>query len=118
MSHPIQLKERAISLRKKGYSYSEISQKINIAKSTASEWLSSVTLDGKALSRLKSKNLLGQYNSIQTAIKKRAKRQELINKIAFATISKIPGTKEIYKLVASILFWTKGGKSTNSMYIS
>ena len=37
-----QLRDKAVALRKEGYSYTAISQKINVAKSTLSDWLSGV----------------------------------------------------------------------------
>ena len=52
------LKERAIKLRREGLSYSEILQKIPVAKSTLSLWLRSIGLSKKQVQRLTEKKLL------------------------------------------------------------
>ena len=48
MIHSAQLEQQAIDLRLKGYSLLEISQKLNIAKSTTSVWLKNINLTKKA----------------------------------------------------------------------
>jgi len=49
----IRIKKRAITLCHKGYSLKEISEKLSIAKSTASNWLCDIYLSKSALKRLK-----------------------------------------------------------------
>jgi orotate phosphoribosyltransferase-like protein len=58
MRLPQETKEKAIKLRKNGYSLKEISEKLNIAKSTASVWLRNIKLTQKAKKRLKKRKLL------------------------------------------------------------
>jgi len=48
----LNLKEKAINLRKEGYSYSEILRQVLVARSTLSRWLHSVGLSKKQKQRL------------------------------------------------------------------
>ncbi len=45
MTHPVNLKTNANKLRKQGVSITQISKKLNIAKSTASLWTKDIKLD-------------------------------------------------------------------------
>ncbi|OGM30866.1 hypothetical protein A2630_02610 [Candidatus Woesebacteria bacterium RIFCSPHIGHO2_01_FULL_44_10] len=112
MAYSIQFKERAIRLRKKGYSIKEIAKKLNLAISTSSLWLRDVALNDSALERLKKRHLLGQYHTHLVQKKKREQKIVLFRKMAKDEIKKIPLTKELQKLICSILFWTEGAKTT------
>ncbi len=114
MSYTIEFKEKAIKLRKKGYSLNEISKLFRISKSTASEWLNTIELNQKARNRLKKLHILGQYKAMKTAKFKRSLLINKINKISDNSIKKMELNIELYKLLCSFLFWTEGGKSTDS----
>ncbi len=114
MSYPIEIKEKARILRTKGHSLNEISRVLKIYKSTASMWLKDVKLDQKAQERLRKRHQLGQYKAIQTAKIKRDLMKNEIDKISTDSIKKIELNKELFKLLCSFLFWTEGGKSTDS----
>lgn len=113
MSYPIELKEKAIKFRRLGFSLNEISKKLSISKSTSSIWLNSIILNKNAQSRLAKRKILGQYKSMLIANSKRSYiKREIKNKVTIE-INKIHKSKELYKLLASFLFWTEGGKSTD-----
>lgn len=114
MSYPIKVKEKAIKLRKKGYSLNQISQILKIYKSTASEWLKNINLSQVAQNRLKKRHILGQYKAIKTAKIKRDLMKSKIDKTTSDSIKNIKLNKELFKLLCSFLFWTEGGKSTDS----
>lgn len=108
------MKEKAVKLRTKGYSLSEISGILKIYKSTASIWLSNISLSATAQKRLKKRHILGQYKSMKTARQKRKLLKESFDKIAINSLRQLRLNKELYKLLCSFLFWTEGGKSTDS----
>jgi len=110
MKHPIELKEKATKLRKRGYSLKEISDKLGISKSTASLWASDISLNQKAKDRLKKRGILGQYKSI--LLRRRRKKTILgrFRKAARKELVKNKNDKEIYRLLCSILFWCEGNK--------
>ena len=110
MSYSINVKDRAIGLRKKGYSLNEISKKLTISKSTASLWLNSILLDNKAKKRLKDRQIIGQY---KTLLIKKKKRDELFINLGVEAIKKVKEINfsiETYQLLASILYWCEGSK--------
>lgn len=113
MSYTIKFKEKAIKLRRQGYSLKEISKILNIAKSTSSLWLSNVSLSTKAQSRLKSLKILGQYKSINTAHKKRVLQESILLGEVSQFLSKISITPGISKLCCALLFWCEGAKVNN-----
>lgn len=120
MPYSIEIRNQAVFLRKKGFSLKEISEKLGIAKSTASYWLQNVNLNSKAQERLKSHQILGQYKS---RIIKKAQRENLIKEYQLKTyqeISKINFDKNLYKLLCSFLYWCEGAKlnSTHVRFIN
>lgn len=79
-------KERAVTLRARGYSLKEISKILIISKSTASLWLRNITLSKKAKKRLLSQILKGQYISAEN---KKLATKELKNKIKLDAINEL-----------------------------
>ena len=111
MKLPQDIKEKAIILRKKGYSLEEISKKLKISKSTASYWLSKIRLNQKAQDRLKQRGILGQYKTILLS---EIKRKKLFNKIRVDVkkdLSKISLSPKLARYICSILFWCEGSKN-------
>ena len=107
-------KIKAIKLRVAGYSYGEISQKLNIAKSTASLWLRGVKLNINAKIRLRNRSINGLNSMIKT---KRVARERLIktfNNESTKFISKTNLDKGTCKLLCSLLYWAEGAKATQS----
>jgi len=114
VSYSIETKGKALKLRLKGYSLNEVSHLFKISKSTASAWLKNINLDQKAQNRLKRRHILGQYKAMKTAKSKRDLMKNKIDKISLNSIKNIKLNKELFKLLCSFLFWTEGGKSTDS----
>lgn len=110
MAYTVQLREKAVLLRIKGFSLNEIVDKLRISKGTASAWLKDIELGSKAIERLKERKIIGQYKTVQ--IKKR-KKGELLRGLEVETVKKLRAicfNKEIYQLLSSILFWCEGSK--------
>lgn len=101
-------KQKAIKLRRKGYSYSEILKQVSVAKSTLSLWLRSVGLSVKQKQRLTKKKL---ESALRGARKRREQKITLIQKIhreAEKDIKKI--TKRELWLMGIMLYWAEGSK--------
>lgn len=111
--YPIELKTKAITLRKQGYSLKEISKTLNIAKSTASAWLSDILLSKQTQEKLAQKKILGQYKAV--LIKKKASTDKKIKleKEAKIMLQSISFSKEIAKLCCALVWWCEGNKSTS-----
>lgn len=107
-----QLREKAINLRRKGLSYSEILQKIPVAKSTLSLWLRSVGLSKKQIQRLSRKKLLAIRKGGQSRKKWRLDSTKLIKKQAHLEIKKKIkriDTRDLW-LMGIMLYWAEGSK--------
>lgn len=114
MSYSIDLKDRAVTLRQQGYSVKEIAKILNIAQGTSSVWLRDVELDEKALQRLDKRRNLGRLKASNTLRKKGLVIREKFEQEATNALGKMQLDNNLYKLLTSILFWTEGGKFTDS----
>lgn len=111
MAYSINLKIKAVSLRKHGYSIKEIAKLLKIAISTSSAWVSKVKLDSKAQQILLHKKILGQYKS-SIAIREKTRQKKYVSDLeALKLIKKIKNTKETDALLCSILYWAEGSKT-------
>lgn len=112
MSYQFNIKLEAIQLRKHGFSLTEISERLKIAKSTASAWLYAVELSPIAQKRLEEKRILGQYKSI---LRKKQAR-EILKKVneakANVMLKKYQLPKEFLKLCCALVWWCEGNKTT------
>ena len=111
MSYSIYTKEKALSLRKKGYSIREIAKILKIAQGTSSLWCEGIILNENAQQRLKKRKILGQYNAIQTTKKKGEIAEKLRIQHVTAYLSQLKITDGLAKLCCALLFWCEGNKS-------
>lgn len=101
-------KEKAIELRKKGYSYSEILKEIPVAKSTLSLWLRSVGLSKRQKQRLTEKKLAAALRGAKVRKEQRLLITKEIKDKAKKEIGKISG-RELW-LIGVALYWAEGSK--------
>lgn len=102
------LKVRAIKLRKKGLSYSEIREHLPIAKTTLSLWLRDIQLTKKQKERLKQKG--GQFQHLACAAHRR-KRIEKTKRIVKKARSEIKASdKNTLHIIGVVLYWAEGSK--------
>lgn len=105
-------RKKAIRLRKKGYSYSEILQEIPIARSTLSLWLRDVKLTKQQRQRLTEKKLLAQRKGARIRREQRIRLTKIIKSKARKEVGeKIGeiGERELW-LIGVILYWAEGTK--------
>lgn len=113
MSYPIQIKTRAISLRRKGFSLTEIAEKLPVSKSTLSEWLSLIELSSFAQKRLSDRQVLGQYKSALLKRERTREQKKIYQNKALVDVGKILFCKELLKLCCALLWWCEGNKDTS-----
>ncbi len=101
-------KEKAIELRKKGLSYSEILKEIPVAKSTLSEWLHSVGLSKKQKQRLTEKKLAAMKRGWEKMHQLRMARWAEIKNKAAKEIRNL--SKNERWLLGIMLYWAEGAK--------
>ncbi len=106
-------KEKAIKLRKKGHSYSQIKEKLGVSKSSLSEWLSDFPLSDKRIKELRDRNPRRIENFRNTMKKKRERALEEAYKKAKKDIGKL-NKREI--LIAGLfLYWGEGSKTAKTL---
>ena len=110
-------KKKAIVLRRQGYSLSEVSIKLKIAKSTASVWLKDIELSNSELSELKKKIQAGRLKGVASNKFKKDVLLANIAKKAKKDIFSINGNVILNKLFCSLLFWGEGSKSGSDLRI-
>ena len=101
-------KEKAIKLRKKGFSYSEILKEIPVAKSTLSLWLRSVGLAKKQKQRLTEKKLTAALRGAKAKRDYRLAITKEIKEKAKNEIGKL-SDRELW-LIGITLYWAEGAK--------
>ena len=113
MAYQIEIKERAIALRKKGRSLKEISELLKIAKSTTSVWLANITLSISAQKRLAQKQILGQYKTVLLKRRQKDIRRKAEEAKANKIIRKIRFSKDYIKLCCALMWWCEGNKNSS-----
>lgn len=99
------IKKQAKILRKKGYSFREISEICNISKSTASLWCRKEALNSKAKQRIKKLGDLGRKKGEKISKEKRFLELQLINENKFRAwvhLHKYHNEKEMVSFWSSI----------------
>ncbi len=103
-----QEKEKAIKLREKGLSYSEILKEVKVAKSTLSLWLRSVGLSKQQKQRLTQKKLASMRRGWEARHQQRIDITNAIKNKAKADIGRI-SKRELW-LMGIMLYWAEGSK--------
>lgn len=108
-------KSKAIQLRKKGYSYSQIKEKLGISKSTLSGWLQPYPLSEKRIRELTAHSPQRIERYINTM---RKKREEGFS-VAFEKAKKDIGNiteRELF-VAGFFLYWAEGGKTRRNTVV-
>lgn len=101
-------KEKAIELRKNGFSYSEILREVSVAKSTLSFWLKNIGLSSTQKQRLTDKKLAAMKRGSEKVHRLRMERWNKIKTQASSEINKL--SKEERWLLGIALYWAEGSK--------
>src|SRR3989338_470331 len=101
-------KEKAIALRKKGKTYSEILKEVLVAKSTLSEWFRDVKLSKPEFQRLTVKKLAAAKRGGEAKHRQRIIRVQMIRDQALKDIEHI-SKRELW-LIGIVLYWAEGTK--------
>ncbi len=107
----VELKIKAIELRKKGYSLKEIVDELNVPKSSVSDWVRNVPMSKKSEQRLLTKIKIGQLYSQRVNREKRIEKERKASDRAKVLLSNIPSNNEMRRLVCSLLYLCEGRKS-------
>jgi len=110
------LKEKAIQMRLKGHSYSDIQKRLNLpSKGTLSCWFRSLQLSPEAQSVLRERTVIASTRNLRKFNIARSKRIKYENIKAFRDGQDRIGslTKRELMLIGAALYWGEGTKSDN-----
>lgn len=93
----------AIDLRKKGFSYDDIKNELNIPKSTVAHWVRNIKLEEDQIQKLKNKRLEAARNNSKKRSVKILKQVEEIRAAAIKSINQI-SKRELW-LMGIALYW-------------
>ena len=99
----------AIELRKKGMSYLEIQNAINVPKSTVAFWIKDIKLTEPQIQKLKNNRIASAKRNSQKRIFKIKKETEEIKFSSSKAVSQI-SKRELW-LMGIILYWKAGNES-------
>lgn len=108
MIQKLQEREKAITLRKKGYSYREILEHVPVAKSTLSLWLGEVGLSKKQKQRITEKRIAAALRGARSRYEERVRRTQRIKESARREITSI-SARELH-IIGVMLYWAEGSK--------
>jgi len=101
-------KNKALNLRKRGFSYGEILKTIPVAKSTLSLWLREISLSKKQKQRLTEKKIKSALRGSQKRREQRIILTSEIKNKAAKEVGKI--SKREFWLMGVALYWAEGHK--------
>lgn len=108
-------KSKAIELRKKGQSYSQIKEKLGISKSTLSGWLKDYPLSNKRIHELRDNSPRRIEKYINAMRKKREDKFATVFDVVKKEIGNIT-ERELF-IAGFFLYWAEGGKTKDNSII-
>jgi len=106
----------AVWLRKKGKSYSEISKKLGVSKSTLSGWLKNIELTPQQKKRLMTKRQLAGYKGAKINQRYADKRRKIIIKKARKEVDDLINNPLF--VAGLMLYWAEGLKAKEKVRFS
>jgi hypothetical protein len=108
-------KQKALTLRAKGYSYSQIKEKLGIGKGTLSGWLADYPLSDERIKELRDNNPRRIENYRNTMQKKKKARLSVV----YNNVSKDIGefSKRDLFIAGLFLYWGEGTKGSNTSVV-
>lgn len=107
-------KEKAISLRKKGFSLSEISDTLHVAKSSASIWVKDVLLSKQAKQEIEKKRGAARERAAITHRKKVDSKLADADIYGREVVKRAAINADTARLLCAIMYWCEGTKIRRS----
>ncbi len=109
------LKIKAISLRRQGFSYGDIKRKLEISKSTSLLWTKDVILSSKSQNILATKTEAARKKGRETHTLNTKLKYSKINNLVVNNLSHLKINKTYAKLLCAMLYWGEGSKSSGQV---
>jgi len=111
-------KDKAIRLRRKGFSLSEIASRLNISKSSASLWLRDVRLSNEAQRRITQKRIEAYEKSAHTHRTQTEQRLKEAISSAEKTRTNFRLDRANAMVLCALLYWCEGEKTKNDQALA
>lgn len=111
-------RDRAVQLRKSGYSLNEISSLLNVSKSSASLWSRGIRLSNNARHKLVEKSVIGRARARETLRMAKMKRLERARIEGTKVVRNVRLSRNETKLMCALLYWCEGEKLKNGGTLS
>jgi len=109
---------KAANLRKRGFSFREISERLKISKSTASLWTRKINLSEGAKKRIFNLGVVGRRKANDTNKKKREIENKKISLKVRSNLKDVKYSKIDYKIECALLYWCEGTKYEKNTSVS
>jgi len=110
--------KKATELRKRGFSFREISEKLHIAKSTTSLWLRNIEISQLGKKRISKLGDDGRKKGIKTNLRRRSLESSDIQLKVKKYFSGISYSKFNPKIACALLYWGEGTKYIGNKAVS
>jgi hypothetical protein len=112
-------RERAIKLRKMGWSVRAIAKEIHCAKSSVSEWVRDIILTEKQISKLKSAQDRGREKAANHPNSSRAKWARIREAAINSAKDELPSSISTLNLryIGAALYWAEGYTATRNLFV-
>ena len=105
------LLKQAVILREKGLSLAEISQRLHIAKSTASLWVRDVHLSQIAKNKLFERQVEGRKKAYQVRLHTQKNQIRIFQNEALQKMQTLSYSPQLAKIFCALLWWCEGNKN-------
>lgn len=103
-------REKAIALRRKGRSYSEIQARVPVSQASLSLWLRGVELKPCHKQRLAERKVTGQREGAQKVHREKLARVAHILRQAECEANQFLNSRELLWVIGTVLYWAEGSK--------
>lgn len=106
-------RNKSISLRRKGFSLSEISTKLGVSKGSVSLWVREVPISKKASHRIAVKRQYARSKAAEARRELTSMHLKQAEIFAKDVLKYLPMNARLARFVAALLYWCEGEKSEN-----
>ena len=110
MAHSLNVKEKAKRLRLQGCSIKRIAKLLGISMSTSSLWMRDVPLPSHIKKYLEKQAGEGRVKGWKVLRSMRDHQKDLYREEAKASLQTMNFTKDVWRLIGSIIYWCEGSK--------
>ena len=111
----INLKIKALELRKQGLSYGDIKKKLGVSKSTISLWTNRIKIPLRAQNILAIKTAAARKKGRDARSSNLKLKYELIRQSVLKDLRQLQIDKTLAKLLCAMLYWGEGSKSSGQV---